>query len=78
MKIEVQSMEEKIATAVIKAIRSSPTFENMETEIIETNSTQSSYQETAMTTQTLADKVDSLVSIVQILTEKVRNSDYPQ
>jgi hypothetical protein len=71
LKTDVQSMEEKIAKAVITAICTSPPVENMETELMETNSTQSSYQETAMTTQTLADKVDLLVSIVQLLTEKV-------
>jgi outer membrane murein-binding lipoprotein Lpp len=71
LKTDVKSMEEKIAKAVITAIRTSPPVENMETDQMETNSTQSSYQETAVTTQTLADKVDSLTSIVQLLAEKV-------
>jgi hypothetical protein len=64
-------MEERIANAVITAIWSAPPVENMETDHPETHSAQSSYQETTMTTQTLADKVDLLVNIVQLLTERV-------
>jgi hypothetical protein len=71
LKLEVQSMEDQIANAVIAAIRTAPPVENMETEILESQSAQSSYQETAMTTQSLADKVDSLVNIVKLLTERV-------
>jgi hypothetical protein len=71
LKIKVQSMEDKIANAVIAAIRTVPPVENMEAEISDAHSTQSSYQETAVTTQSLADKVDLLVNIVQLLTERV-------
>jgi hypothetical protein len=71
LKLEVQSMEDKIANAIITAIQTTPPMENMETESLESQSMQSSYQETAVTTQSLADKVNLLVNIVQLLTERV-------
>jgi hypothetical protein len=67
---EVQSMDQKIAAAVIAAIRSSPPMDPMETEYAETNSTQSS-QHTAATIQTLADKYDSLHNAMLMLTKTV-------
>jgi hypothetical protein len=69
LKNEVQNMEDKIATAVIKAIRASPPIDSMDTEFAETNSTQSS--NTAATIQTLADKYDSLYSAMIMLTKTV-------
>jgi hypothetical protein len=67
LKIEVQSMEQTIANAVIAAMRSTPPLESMDT--TDANSSQSSH--TAATIQTLADKYESLHSAVLTLTEKV-------
>jgi hypothetical protein len=66
---EVQSMETKIANAVIEAIRSTPPMESMDTENTDAISTQSS--QTAATVKTLTDKYDSLHSAMIMLTERV-------
>jgi hypothetical protein len=68
-KNEVQNMEDKIASAVIKAIRASPPVDSMETDYAENNSIQSS--NTAATMQTLADKYDSLHNAMIMLTKTV-------
>jgi hypothetical protein len=69
LKTEFQSMEQKIANAVIAAIRSSPPVESMDTDNADMYSTQSSH--TAATIQTLAEKYDSLHSAMLTLTERV-------
>jgi hypothetical protein len=69
LKNEVRSMEEKIANAVITAIRSHPSMDSMETENADAISTQSS--QTEVTVQTLADKYDSFHSAMLLLTERV-------
>jgi hypothetical protein len=58
LKNEVNSMDEKIASAVVAAIRSNPPLDSMETENTDAISTQSSQM--AVTMQTLADKYDTL------------------
>jgi hypothetical protein len=69
LKREVQSMEEKIANAVVTAMRANPPMESMETEQTDANSTQSS--QTVTTVQTLVDKYESLHTAMIMLTERV-------
>jgi hypothetical protein len=68
-KNEVQNMEDKIASAVIKAIWASPPVDSMETDYAENNSIQSS--NTVATMQTLADKYDLLHNAMIMLTKTV-------
>jgi hypothetical protein len=69
LKNEVKSMEDKIASAVVAAMRSNPPMDSMETENTDAISTQSS--QTAATIQTLADKYDTLHNAMLLLTERV-------
>jgi hypothetical protein len=62
-------MEDKIASAVVAAMRSNPPMDSMETENTDAISTQSS--QTAATIQTLADKYDTLHNAMILLTERV-------
>lgn len=70
MKNDVSSMEDRIATSVINALKAAPPVVQMETES-DANSAQSSAQESTMTVQTLMDKFDSLTQMVKLLSEKV-------
>jgi hypothetical protein len=69
LKNEVKSMEDKIASAVVAAMRSNPPMDSMETENTDAISTQSS--QTAATIQTLADKYDTLHNAMIMLTNGV-------
>jgi hypothetical protein len=70
IKTEVKSMETSIATAVITAIRQS-NRNFMEVENSEVASMDSS--QTATTTKSVMDRLDSLTQIIQLLAEKVQD-----
>jgi hypothetical protein len=73
LKKEVRSMEDTIANAVIKAIKSSSPMDQMITDHSNNNATSmgSSNQYTIATMQTFADQIESLKNMVTMLTERV-------
>jgi hypothetical protein len=70
IKAEVKGMENNIATAVIMAMRQN-NLSNMEVENLEAASMDSS--QTATTTKSVMDQLDSLTQIVQLLAKKVQD-----
>jgi NMD protein affecting ribosome stability and mRNA decay len=70
MQTKIQSMENSIATAVISAIRQTPSVVNMETESLDGQSMQST-QDTNATIKTLSDNLTNLANVVNLLSEKV-------
>jgi hypothetical protein len=70
IKTEVKGMENNIATAVITAMRQN-NLPNMDVENSEAASLDSS--QTATTTKSVMDRLDSLTQIVQLLAEKVQD-----
>jgi hypothetical protein len=71
MQKEIQNMEGNIASAVINALKSTPSTVHMtETDSSEAASVQST-QDTTTTMKTMADKFDTLTNIVQALSERV-------
>jgi hypothetical protein len=70
MQKEIQNMEGNIASAVINALKSTPSVVHMEAESSEAASVQST-QDTTTTMKTMADKFETLTSIVQSLSERV-------
>jgi hypothetical protein len=70
MQTKIQSMENSIATAVISAIRQTPSVVNMETESLDGQSMQST-QDTNATIKTLTDNLTNLANVVNLLSEKV-------
>jgi septal ring factor EnvC (AmiA/AmiB activator) len=73
LKKEVRSMEDTIANAVIKAIKSSSPMDQMITDHSDNDATSmgSSNQYTIATMQTFADQIESLKNMVTMLTERV-------
>jgi hypothetical protein len=69
MQKDIQHMEEKIALAVINALRSTPSVVNMDIDNTETMSVQST--QTATTIKTLADQFEALTQVVQVLSDRV-------
>jgi hypothetical protein len=72
MQKEIQNMEGNIASAVINALKSTPTTVHMmeTTDTLEAASVQST-QDTTTTMTTMADKFETLTNIVQSLSERV-------
>jgi hypothetical protein len=71
MQREIQNMEGNIASAVINALKSTPSTVHMtETDSSDAASVQST-QDTTTTMKTMADKFDTLTNIVQALSERV-------
>jgi hypothetical protein len=71
MQKEIQNMEGNIASAVINALKSTPsTVHMMETDSSEAASVQST-QDTTTTMKTMADKFETLTNIVKSLSERV-------
>jgi hypothetical protein len=70
-------MENNIAEAVIKALKT-PSAISMETENYDEMSSQSTAYETTTTLKTLEEKFDSLSTMVKMLAERVENQEANQ